>query len=881
MHGGNVFQVAQQLGCDPADVTDASANLNPLGPPAWLRSALGRASRTLTRYPDPRATRLVQAATTRYGVDETRVVCANGASEALFAAARAAARLAKGAGCSRAIIPAPAYVDYAKAGRMAGLEAVHLAPNADWTVDMPALYEVLAQGPNALVFLGHPANPTGAVLDVAATRTLMTRAPRARFVIDESFADWLADSDRFFPHIGAHPNLLVVCSLTKILCVPGLRIGLALAGDAWLGLPDEITPWAVNAYAEEVGARGLADADYRARTREVTTRLRDELSQALAALPGITVHPSSANYLFGECEQIPAAQLAERLQDMRVLIRVCDDYAHTDARHFRVAVNDEAANGQLVKAMARVLAVPRQQTRPIHVPALMVQGVASNTGKSVLAAALCRILLQEGYAVAPFKAQNMSLNSYVSDHPHYGGEMGRAQVVQAQACRRIPDTRMNPVLLKPTSDVGSQVIVRGHPVGSMRVREYLRYKPTAWQAATQAYDELCAEVAAEASATGGTPCAMVLEGAGSPAEINLQAHDIVNMAMAHHARASVLLAADIDRGGSYAALLGTMECLTEADRARVGGFILNKFRGDASLLAPANDEVYARTGVPVIGAVPWLEDHGLPEEDSVGFAERFAERFGNGTNSNAELTIALVGLPHMANFTDVDALAAEPDVGLRVVRTPEGLRGANMVLIPGSKNTLADLHWLRESGLADAITAAHHAGTMVAGICGGLQMLGLRVDDPHGVESDRASVEGLGLLPLVTQMAPTKTLTRATCTHAPSGHTVTGYEIHHGVTTQHGPCDATMTTDDGAIGYAIEPPDAGVVWGTYLHGVFDEAPFRRHLLNDLREQRGLPPRDMADSAHLDIQTSLDRVATAVRNSLDMEYVHQLLDRRRT
>lgn len=438
--------------------------------------------------------------------------------------------------------------------------------------------------------------------------------------------------------------------------------------------------------------------------------------------------------------------------------------------------------------------------RAPRTPALMVQGTCSNAGKSILAAAFCRIFLQDGLRVAPFKAQNMALNSCVTPD---GLEMGRAQAVQAAACRLDPDVRMNPVLLKPCSDVGSQVIVMGRPVGVMRVRQYVDYKPQARDAAFAAYDSLAAE-----------HDVMVIEGAGSPAEINLKAHDIVNMAMARHAGARVLLVGDIDRGGVFAALVGTMELLEGWERDHVAGYLLNKFRGDASLLDPALDFMKQRTGRPVLGVVPYLRDLGLPEEDSVTFKDGLPGLRGGapaevgadvpGSGLGPVLDIVLVDLPHISNFTDVDALRGEPDVRLRVARTPAELaapdgRMPDAVILPGSKNTTGDLRTLRATGMADALAslARDPDGPMVAGICAGLQMLGLCVADPLGLEGG-GSEQGLGLLPVRTELAAEKTLRRTAGVHPRSGLPVAGYEIRHGV-----------TVAEGSDGDGLDSVDAG------------------------------------------------------------------------
>lgn len=507
-----------------------------------------------------------------------------------------------------------------------------------------------------------------------------------------------------------------------------------------------------------------------------------------------------------------------------------------------------------------------------RVPALMVQGTCSDAGKSLITAAICRLLSRRGLRVAPFKAQNMALNSFVTLR---GEEMGRAQALQAAACGLEPDARMNPVLLKPTSDQGSQVIVLGRPVGMMRVREYLAYKPLAWKAVRRAYAEL---------ADGRD--AMVLEGAGSPAEINLRPHDIVNMRMAAHAGAAVLLVADIDRGGAFASLAGTMSLLGRADRARVAGFALNRFRGDAGLLAPAMEALSRRTRRPFFGVIPMIPDLRLPEEDSVSFKLGRTPGIAGGTAARTVgmLDVALIDLPHISNGTDCDALRAEPGVRLRAVRRPEELGAPELVILPGSRNSIEDMRFLRASGL-DAAVRAHALACLergrgaVVGICGGLQLLGGRIDDPLALEAG-GSVGGLGLLPLETELVAAKTLRRAEGTAlAPlcgAPLPVTGYEIHHGRSLSRGDGADVIMRDaaGGALGWGrLDAAGSARVWGSYLHGVFDSDAFRHALLGRLRREAGLPA---MDGSAWDLGPELDRVADVVAASLDMRAVDALL-----
>ena len=532
-------------------------------------------------------------------------------------------------------------------------------------------------------------------------------------------------------------------------------------------------------------------------------------------------------------------------------------------------------------------------------PAIMFQGTCSNAGKSLLTAALCRLLARQGIRVVPFKAQNMALNSFVTAD---GKEMGRAQALQAAACGLAADVRMNPVLLKPTSNTGSQVIVLGEPVGQMRVGAYLRYKPEAWKAVRRAYRSLAAEADV-----------VVLEGAGSPAEINLKAHDIVNMRMARYARAHVALVADIDRGGAFAALAGTMALLTRAERARVAGFILNKFRGDPSLLDPALHSLTRRTGKPFWGVVPMLENLRLPEEDSVSFKLGITPGLSMGQGRAADeeaLDMVVPDLPHISNATDLDALRQEPGLRLRIVRSGEDWGHPHVVIVPGSRNTVADLRFLRATGLADAITrfartALEDKRGALVGICGGLQMLGSVIDDPLGLEEGGLE-RGLGILPLKTCLEADKKLLRVTgracvCLTAnppeqsigsaaagglmAPAQEVEGYEIHHGRTAPlpevaheeaHARNPRVVLADAAGrpLGWGLcDAAGRARVWGSYVHGLFDADAFRHAFLSSLRRDCGMPPLEGSPYA---LGPELDRLADCVENSLDMAAIYGLL-----
>ena len=466
--------------------------------------------------------------------------------------------------------------------------------------------------------------------------------------------------------------------------------------------------------------------------------------------------------------------------------------------------------------------------------ALMFCGTASDVGKSVLAAGFCRILRNRGIAVAPFKSQNMALNSFATPE---GGELGRAQAVQAQACRIPPHTDMNPILLKPNSDTGSQVIVQGKVIGNMSVKEYNSYKPEAFAKVAESFDRL-----------GSAYEFIVIEGAGSIAEINLKANDIANLRIAEMADCPCVLVADIDRGGVFAQIVGTMELLEPPEKERVKGIIINKFRGDPSLLKPGIDFVEKRTGVPVLGVVPCFSHFRIPEEDSVALEKR--RKKGQGAMSNkGKVSIGVIRFPRISNYTDFDPLEAEPDVELRYIENAAELDGLDILILPGSKSTIGDLQFLHKNGLFGPIQTFHGP---VVGICGGYQILGRRILDPHGVESSIGEAEGLGLLDVETVMLPEKEthqvegrLLPAGATQAPGcTESLSGYEIHMGSTTLSLSARpfAELTRLSGGDAAVLDGAVSaeGRVFGTYLHGLFDSHGFRTAFLNRIRLEKGLP-----------------------------------------
>ena len=499
--------------------------------------------------------------------------------------------------------------------------------------------------------------------------------------------------------------------------------------------------------------------------------------------------------------------------------------------------------------------------------ALMVLGTASHVGKSVLTTAFCRLLAERGVRVAPFKAQNMALNSFVTAD---GGEIGRAQVAQAEAAGVEPTRAMNPVLLKPTGGV-SQVVLDGAPYAVMSAREYYGAKAAIWPRVTAAYDALARSFDV-----------VVLEGAGSPVEINLTEHDLTNLRMARHADAAVVIVADIERGGVFAQLVGTWELLPADDRRRVVGFVVNKFRGDVTLLDPGLDFLRERTGVPVLGVLPYRSEMQVDQEDSLGLEETASPADELEPDEGA-VDVAVIRLPHVSNFTDFWPLSRLPGVRVRYVASADRLGSPDLLVLPGTKATVLDLDWLRASGLADRVRrlAADPDGPAVLGICGGFQMLGNRVDDPLGVESPRAETPGLGLLDAVTTFSAAKNRHRVRGVALDGGQAVVGYEIHMGETALSGharPWLRLAREPDGAavLDGATEP--SGRVFGTYVHGLFDAAGMASALVDRLRSRRGLPPLgpEVWDAHRARLADRYAPLARLLRGHLDLRPVWSAL-----
>lgn len=496
---------------------------------------------------------------------------------------------------------------------------------------------------------------------------------------------------------------------------------------------------------------------------------------------------------------------------------------------------------------------------------LMIQGTMSNSGKSLITAGLCRIFTQDGYKVAPFKSQNMALNSFITND---GLEMGRAQVVQAQACKIEPCVYMNPILLKPTTDMGSQVIVNGKVIGNMKAVDYFKYKKNLIPKILEAFNKLNDEFDI-----------VVIEGAGSPAEINLKDNDIVNMGMAKMAKAPVLLVGDIDRGGVFAQLVGTIMLLENDEKNIIKGMIINKFRGDKKILEPGLDMLEEKTNLPIIGVVPYMN---IDIEDEDSLSEHL-----NKTTLTGIIDIAVIKLPHISNFTDINPLKNLEDISIRYVKSVYELKNPDMIIIAGTKNTIEDLKWLRQNGLEATIKKLSNNGTLIFGICGGYQMLGNEIIDNDGIEK-KGIIKGMGLLPINTIFLKDKTTRRVQgkiqnlkgAFSKLSGAKIYGYEIHMG--------NSFIKNENSFIKFIdiINKDEKNLdgmcinnVCGTYVHGIFDSEDIQKKLLDLLYEKKGIKKKDIntiSFEKYKDIQ--YDLLADEVRKSIDMKKVYEILER---
>ena len=865
-----------------------------------LKTFLSSRLDVIGTYPEPEPRALERLIAEQSGVEEECVLVTSGATEAIYLIASltpAPSPKGEGSDClSTAVIFSPTFSEYADACHHANLSVV--------STPLPHREGLgggsVGGGPvGSSAWLCNPNNPTGSVIPKADVLGLAKRYHL--LVLDQSYEDYTLAPLLSPAEAVAAGNILQLHSLTKTYCIPGLRIGYVVGAAALIGqLRQRLRPWSVNALAIEA-ATWLIRNHVRV-LPELTAYLAEaqRLRNALHAIDGISVEPTSTNFMLCRLDErlgITAAELKEHLATRNgLLIRDASNFEGLTPYHFRVAAQTREEDDELIRSLTpdpspkgegsnysqeQVSPSSHQASTPLSfgrggggeavLSPLMLCGTGSDAGKSVLATALCRIFRQDGYHPAPFKAQNMALNSYATPE---GLEIGRAQAVQAEAAGIPCHTDMNPLLLKPQSDHTSQVVLHGRPIGNKSAYDY--WKRSGGDTADIDFrQEVCA--AFDRLAARYNP--IVMEGAGSISELNLRATDLVNLPMARHADANVILVADIDRGGVFASVYGSVMLQTPEDRARIKGIIINKFRGDLRLFDDGRRMIEELTGVPVLGVIPYFKDIHIEEEDSVSLS---------GKSKQAErgrVNIAVVMLRHLSNFTDFDALEQDARVHLYYTNNVEEISKADIVIVPGSKSTLDDLYELRRNGVAQAIQRAHRDGKTVIGICGGYQMMGVEVCDPDHVEGDLERLPGLGLLPTTTTMSGEKVTRQvqfsiydvpssiSASDGSPVGASGSAYEIHMGETRPFGdaPSQPFARLDDGREdGYRV----SNRCWGTYLHGVLDNAPVVDALLAPFADRFTAEARSFDYAAFKEEQ--YDRLADHVRKHLDMARLYRIM-----
>lgn len=836
-HGGRLREARERFGHE--DFLDFSVNTNAF----WTAPTALPETNSLaawTRYPEADAASLRIRLGALFNANPEHLQPTAGAIEALYLAARLFSD-------KTAVVLHPSFADYTRACHAAGVKCVSLAVPLEAQTLQAFLVQLAAAD---VVFLGYPVNPTGTRFRDLETIMAHPALRHVCWVVDEAFIDFTqggVDANSLLRKLEAFPQVILLGALTKSWGLAGLRLGFAATANAhWMRQLRALQPpWSVNGFAEQWAQIHLTADNLRTMRRSLASlaATRTDLQKKIQAIPGLHTLDSDANYMLVESATGHARELAETLGQAGILVRICEGFEGLDCRRFlRIAVRKPCENQRLVAALSEAAdvvsssrskanekapsgigepdsgAIRRARNGEKLRPALRavsVLGTSSNSGKSWMATALCALLHRRGVRVAPFKAQNMSNNSAVAWD---GGEIGRAQAAQAEACGLAPSVRMNPILLKPSGGSGSQLVVLGKARGHVLAGDYYKHIESLWPVVTEslAYWQTRADL-------------LVLEGAGSPVELNLLERDLVNFRPVRHLDGRWVLVADIERGGVFAQAAGTWALTPEQDRKRCIGLVVNKFRGDLSLFSDATRHFAPHFGAPHLGTIPFhpllqpeCEDSLCIDFESISSASR------------SEPCLHWIRLPHISNAQDADPW--KDDTGIRIVWTtePDALVQARVVILPGSKNTLADLAWLRETGLAAAIQAAHARGAHIVGICGGFQMLGQEVSDPEGVAGDRGTITGLGLLPVKTVYAADKQV--CTVTAAWNDERWSAYEIHMGqtralsatkpllhVTEDSGP-DAGSTSRWRAEGVAEER-----VWGTYLHGLFESTGIRRAL----------------------------------------------------
>ncbi|MBQ6781280.1 MAG: cobyric acid synthase [Treponema sp.] len=904
-----------------SDKFDFSANINPLGlHPAAQQTIASLALRTekLTAYPDSDCAELRELIA-RFWSDSSeksgplcaeQVVCGAGAVDLIFMLTQLCPHPDEKLNGKISIVE-PAFTEYERAAKANGFQTRHflLSEQNGFSFTKKDVHRLEAELDEvAVLFMASPANPSGAVADGELLCQIAELCERGNifFVMDACFCQFSESAERgvrtLISRHEEYPHTIVLNAFTKFYGMAGLRLGytICFSSDTAVSLKDRMRPWAVSADAQQAGIAVLkaelaeknADETMQSRWEKNTYSLvsteRIRLVTALQTA-GFSVVEGDVNFILFRDTTSSGGSLNSRLLSHGIAIRSCADFYGLNKNWYRIAVRTPSENTQLIsalsslyspKAITTTFSTENSQSLRSKTATFMVQGTMSNAGKSLLVAALCRIFRQDGYNVAPFKSQNMALNSGVTADEL---EMGRAQIMQAEAAGLFPDVRMNPILLKPCGETGSQVIINGVPTGTMSAKDYFSYRKTLIPYIMDSYHSLAAE-----------NDIIVIEGAGSPVEINLKKDDIVNMGLAELTDSPVLLVGDIDRGGVFASLYGTIALLEPNERKRVKGFIINKFRGDVSLLQDGLDQIRDLTGIPVLGVVPFMPNLLIDDEDSLSEQLSMVEQSRNYSKQDALLHIAVVRLPYISNFTDLQTFSRLPFVQVSFFANLDDYAACvteygepDMFVLPGTKNTVHALQWLREQRLDRLIVRKAKSGVPAVGICGGFQLLGMVLHDGEGNEDESAQndIPALGLLPVETHFTAEKTRVQVSAKlpsldglFAPlSGCEVSGYEIHHGKT-QFVPGAETAWVAHALQDNAERMPLAcveGNVLGTYVHGFFDSEEISHALITMLCERKGIsaPAYESYKSAR---EAEYDRLASVVRASLDMDAVYKIV-----
>ncbi|HPN84264.1 MAG TPA: cobyric acid synthase [Victivallales bacterium] len=823
-HGGDASSSASLLGLKklPEEIIDFSVNVNPYGPPQAVKDLLSSLDyEQINSYPDSCSSNAIKALAKAHGHSSENILVGNGSTE-LFAATLSALSPEK------VVLAAPCYSGYEEVCRSLGIQCeyfISAKPETNFRFESEKLH--LKSGD--FLFICNPNNPSGAKIANSKIISIAEKFKGSWIGIDESFIDY--DNDSLFNKKQSIPgNILVFKSLTKFFGIAGLRLGMMFAPrTVSKKIRAKLLPWNVNSIAQNTAPLLYSDKNYLCETRKKNENERNFLLQALSSVP-IKVFPSSTNFLLCEIRsEKNNIKFLRFLLEKGFLLRDCSRIRGLGENFVRIAVLDRKSNERLVDEIKNYFNAGKKKIQKKPAKSLMIVGTSSDSGKSLVTAALCGILSQKGVRIAPFKAQNMALNSFVTKS---GGEIGRAQAFQAKCAGIEAENDMNPVLLKPSGDARCQVIVNGKVYKTLSAADYYKINDYVREKAFEAYDRLSAKYDF-----------IVMEGAGSPAEINLLHRDFVNMAMAEYAGADVILVADIDRGGVFASIYGTMRLLPERWRKLFKGIIINKFRGDETLLKSGIERIEALTGVKVLGVLPYVKNLKIEEEDSLALDNRKESKA-----TKKDITeIVVIRYPRISNYTDFLVFEKRSDCNLRYVDKADEIGSPDIIFLPGSKNTRADLEFLKKTGIADRILEYHSKGGPVFGICGGYQILGRKISDPYGSEDKAGKSSGLSLIKMDTVLRKKKQVSQvsgkiiAELPFADMNTEFKGYEIHMGESK--GSSEQILEIydrrDEKNISASIS--DDGLVFGTYIHGFFDEKKIADGLINWLRKRKGATP----------------------------------------